>query len=1200
MDGITRLRKPHKLTSIFFILVLVVCGLAISAQPALAEVGYPDNLPPGQYSTVPYTIQTDKFTGVDSVGNPVCVSITNVVIDGSYAHHFNGPNNETAFYYIQKPSTNKKGYGNGNRSTTAELTSTVRSYQVPNNWLTNNTVSFPQGKYGFPISAYDAGDKSDPPNGSLCDPEDLIATRVLHEGYAENTRVWWAGVHTLPVADFDFEVTDPATREVTFTNKSTDGGSGNGGLSYQWSFGDDNFSNETNPVHAYSEPGPFVVKLTVSNGFGDNVSTSKTVLDELGLIVNSTSDLPAVDPEVGCDTGNLVDGKPECTLRAAIQASQAKDGGEITFDIAGGGVPSISVASGLPAITKNTSIDATTQSSGQVALVGPGTSGGVNGFNVTSGTVNIKGFVINNFATGILLADGIDHRITQNRIGVNANGTSTSQPPLVAIKVQKGSASIEQNQIVGSGGVYVELDSDGVHVSDNAVGVNDARTQSIGDVKSGVVVVGKNAVVENNVISATGVGVFVISTNARGSVVQDNKIGVSGTGELIEPGTYGVRVDGSPDVQVVDNAIVATIAGVGTAGSVQVEVDGDTNEVSPLHPNSPVDSEVKGGKTTISGNTIGSDDGEEYEYGIVSWAGSNENTIDGNTIIGEVNNAIEIDGGSNHKVTDNTIGVQNEDTKVETGILMVNTATSTVGGQGSAFNTIGASDNGIDIQGADSSVSVIRNVVSFAETGIDVDAQVQGNTTLVGNVVMNNEAGINISGDSVNVEQNIVSSNKIGIVTHGDDITIENNRIGLGVTGTTVLGNETIGNSIDGKVTVLKNIIAGHGLNAVRSTGDSVATLSANQIYDTGSAPISADAGPSAPEAVAAVRKTINSSTRTTLIFSDLPEAGGGKLEVFADDDCSADTGGEARYVLNLTRVTKPGETSRVVQILGNASRDSFTATYTDAQGHTSELSNCVEARSDYPDSDNDGSVDPIDQLLGMEDDPSAAWVVTDSEEFLLVKANSFNLGENGSVEFGPASLENVAIIDDPAPGAHPSGWQLPYGVLQFRVNVAEAGGRANVVLSNFLASSQMPEAQYFKYGPQTPGGPTGWYNFSYDEATMTGAKLITSNTVLGIRRSFSLYFQDGARGDSDGGANSTITDPGAMVLGSQVQQDTETQVLGTTVIAAPKVRNGSLPATGTSSSKAVILAMSLLLVGAGLIIATRRRIHLDIDHNQV
>ena len=38
------------------------------------------------------------------------------------------------------------------------------------------------------------------------------------------------------------------------------------------------------------------------------------------------------------------------------------------------------------------------------------------------------------------------------------------------------------------------------------------------------------------------------------------------------------------------------------------------------------------------------------------------------------------------------------------------------------------------------------------------------------------------------------------------------------------------------------------------------------------------------------------------------------------------------------------------------------------------------------------------------------------------------------------------------------------------------------------------------------------------------------------------------------------------MVLGSQIQQDTETQVLGETVIAAPQVRNGSLPATGASA----------------------------------
>jgi PKD repeat protein len=73
-------------------------------------------------------------------------------------------------------------------------------------------------------------------------------------------------VGLLPVADFtadDRVGTVPLT--VSFSDQSA-------GVrtSWLWDFGDGNTSTESNPIHAYSLPGQYTVKLTVTNSFGSD------------------------------------------------------------------------------------------------------------------------------------------------------------------------------------------------------------------------------------------------------------------------------------------------------------------------------------------------------------------------------------------------------------------------------------------------------------------------------------------------------------------------------------------------------------------------------------------------------------------------------------------------------------------------------------------------------------------------------------------------------------------------------------------------------------------------------------------------------------------------------------------------------------------------------------------------------------------
>jgi gliding motility-associated-like protein len=82
-------------------------------------------------------------------------------------------------------------------------------------------------------------------------------------------------------ADFSYSTAgtcQPPTA-VTFTNKST----GTGLLSYQWFFGDGNFSTDINPVHSYSSPGSYTIVLVTTNILG----CTDTIKKVNGLVVGT-------------------------------------------------------------------------------------------------------------------------------------------------------------------------------------------------------------------------------------------------------------------------------------------------------------------------------------------------------------------------------------------------------------------------------------------------------------------------------------------------------------------------------------------------------------------------------------------------------------------------------------------------------------------------------------------------------------------------------------------------------------------------------------------------------------------------------------------------------------------------------------------------------------------------------------------------
>jgi LPXTG-motif cell wall-anchored protein len=119
----------------------------------------------------------------------------------------------------------------------------------------------------------------------------------------------------------------------------------------------------------------------------------------------------------------------------------------------------------------------------------------------------------------------------------------------------------------------------------------------------------------------------------------------------------------------------------------------------------------------------------------------------------------------------------------------------------------------------------------------------------------------------------------------------------------------------------------------------------------------------------------------------------------------------------------------------------------------------------------------------------------------------------------------------------------------------------------------------------------------------------------VGITRALVLSFVDGARGDADGGANGSITDPGGPVLGAPVDEPNPTTTTTTTTTTVPSttsttaasgptttaapvpttaapgpVDDGTLPRTGTGPLPLVLSGLVAIIAGAVVLAGRSQR----------
>ena len=281
--------------------------------------------------------------------------------------------------------------------------------------------------------------------------------------------------------------------------------------------------------------------------------------------VNSVGDASdAVAGNGACATGGTIGGAPECTLRAAIEESNANVGKDtIEFEIPGA-VLTITPATVLPAISSPVVIDATTQTGWVVnpivELRGPGNWG----LKITGGDTTVRGLVVDRFHNEILIDGAGGNLIAGNFIGTDPTGTqdgggSSNDRQIVVFSgegnVIGGTSAADRNLVAGVAPAQIALVSSNNVVQGNFIGTNAAGTAAIPTSGTGVQVDG--AAATSNLIGGTTAGAGnLISGNNSGvviggadTVVQGNRIGTDATGTNAIPNANGIEVY-ADDVQI--------------------------------------------------------------------------------------------------------------------------------------------------------------------------------------------------------------------------------------------------------------------------------------------------------------------------------------------------------------------------------------------------------------------------------------------------------------------------------------------------------------------------------------------------------------------------------------------------------------------------------------------------------------------------
>lgn len=441
-----------------------------------------------------------------------------------------------------------------------------------------------------------------------------------------------------------------------------------------------------------------------------------------------------------------------CSLREAINAANALAGKDSIHFAAGTGPITIQPTSALPTITSPVVIDGTTQpgwtSAPVVELDGQDLV--ATGLDITAGTSDVIGLVVNRFTTGIRLTSGNGNTVRDSYIGTDAAGSLARPNAGDGVFVSSanntigGLSAADRNVISGNGVDGIEINgasATGNLVLGNFIGTDAAGTASVRNGQIG---------------PASGVRLlFAGAGNRVGGSVAGSRNVISGNDNTNGNGVSSIV---SPGVEIVGNYIGTDVTGsVALPNQVGVTISSSTSNViggytaaerNVISGNNTLNVFISGSGATgnlVVGNHIGPDkDGMvglgNSDAGIRSRSPSNFIGDDlagaGNVISGNAGPGIDFAGDATGDPTGNVIqrnliGVGSD------GVTPVPNTGSGIGmGTGSANNAVGGPGDG--------------NVIAHnGQDGVFVGVGT-GNSILSNSIHSNGGLGIDIGPDGVN------------------------------------------------------------------------------------------------------------------------------------------------------------------------------------------------------------------------------------------------------------------------------------------------------------------------------------------------------------------------------------------------------------------------------------------------------------------
>ncbi|MHB1558854.1 MAG: beta strand repeat-containing protein [Isosphaeraceae bacterium] len=695
-------------------------------------------------------------------------------------------------------------------------------------------------------------------------------------------------------------------------------------------------------------------------------------------------------------SGNTVDGilLDGATTATTIQGNTIGLAGGATQKLANGGA-GINVTD----TASSTTIGGTTLGTGNV--LSGNTGSGINLASGTSSTLIQGNKIGTDVTTSNVLANGGDG-ITVAGSGATVGGTAAGATNVISGNLGNGitvnGASAANTLIQGN-----DIGTDLTGTLDrgntlNGILVNQATGVTVGGTTTGA----------DNLISGNDQnGIQVV--NATGTLIQANEIGTDFTGTLsLANGKSGVQVTGSMQV-----TIGGAVAGGGNV------ISGNTLDGVQL---SSAQSTLIAGNligTNLSGTAAVANGGQGVDLiGTTSQTTIGQvgfgNVISGNTGAG----VLFTNQAQSLTMLANNIGVNRTGTGPVANAIGVELAgnTAVIGGGATGQGNVisGNLGNGVQVDGTARGIAVLGDqVVLNAGDGIAVNGASgvsiggtgagQGNlvssnsgngihlasatgVSLVNNLIGTNAAGISDQGNGLNgillgtslnstISGNVVSGNtgngiELNTASVGNAIT--SNRIGVGVDGTTLLGNGGYGvfvqndssnNTIGGTSPGAGNIIAGNntgvdvGNNPTtdNSQGDSIL---GNSIYantglgiDLGADGVTPNhnpqptVGPNLLQNYPVLSTAMNSSSGGLTITGTLTSVANRtyRVEFFSQATGDPSGYGQGQTYLGYATVTTNGSGVATINAtlagvslpLGQA----ITATATDPSGNTSEFS---------------------------------------------------------------------------------------------------------------------------------------------------------------------------------------------------------------------------------------------------------------------